>query len=152
LASPGGPWGQSAIPFLFATNGRPYLRQIAEKSGVWFLDVRRTANHPRALESWYTPEGLTQLHEQDLDAAEQRLAAEPTDYLPLRDYQADAVRAVEAAITAGRRELLVAMATGTGKTVTCIGLVYRLIKSRRFRRVLFLVDRTALGEQSTDAF
>src|SRR5690606_36516722 len=42
--------------------------------------------------------------------------------------------------------------TGTGKTVTCIGLVYRLIKSRRFRRVLFLVDRTALGEQSTDAF
>lgn len=46
----------------------------------------------------------------------------------------------------GRRELLLAMATGTGKTRTCIGIVYRLIKSKRFRRILFLVDRTALGE------
>jgi hypothetical protein len=44
------------------------------------------------------------------------------------------------------------MATGTGKTRTCIGLVYRLIKAGRFRRVLFLVDRTALGEQATNAF
>jgi type I restriction enzyme R subunit len=42
------------------------------------------------------------------------------------------------------------MATGTGKTITCIGLIYRLIKTRRFRRILFLVDRTALGEQAAD--
>ena len=43
------------------------------------------------------------------------------------------------------------MATGTGKTRTCIGLCYRLIKSGRFRRVLFLVDRNALGQQTADA-
>ena len=43
------------------------------------------------------------------------------------------------------------MATGTGKTRTCIGLVYRLLKTRRFRRVLFLVDRSALGHQATGA-
>jgi len=52
----------------------------------------------------------------------------------------------------GRREILLAMATGTGKTRTCIGLIYRLIKSGRFERVLFLVDRTALGIQAQDAF
>ena len=47
--------------------------------------------------------------------------------------------------------MLVAMATGTGKTRTCIGICYRLIKAKRFRRILFLVDRTSLGEQTGDA-
>jgi type I site-specific restriction endonuclease len=131
--SPGGPWGEFAVPFLFATNGRPFLRQIAEKSGIWFLDARLGTNHPRTLEAWHTPEGLSQLLQQDIAAANARLQAEPTDYLPLRDYQAQAIRTIERHIAAGRRELLVAMATGTGKTITCIGLAYRLVKSKRFR-------------------
>jgi len=69
-----------------------------------------------------------------------------------REYQRRAIHAVEAALAEGRREMLLAMATGTGKTRTCIGLCYRLLKTRRFRRVLFLVDRTALGRQTGDAF
>jgi type I restriction enzyme R subunit len=44
------------------------------------------------------------------------------------------------------------MATGTGKTRTCLGLVYRLLKTNRFRRILFLVDRTTLGEQTENVF
>ena len=48
--------------------------------------------------------------------------------------------------------MLLAMATGTGKTKTCIALIYRLLKAQRFRRVLFLVDRSALGEQAANAF
>ena len=44
------------------------------------------------------------------------------------------------------------MATGTGKTRTILGMIYRFIKSNRFRRILFLVDRTALGEQAADVF
>lgn len=48
--------------------------------------------------------------------------------------------------------MLLAMATGTGKTKTCIALIYRLLKAQRFRRVLFLVDREALGEQAANAF
>ncbi len=43
------------------------------------------------------------------------------------------------------------MATGTGKTLTCIALMYRLLRQKRFRRILFLVDRTALGEQTETA-
>jgi len=149
-AAPGGPWGEYNVPFLFATNGRPFLRQIAEKSGVWFHDARLETNHPRVLETWYTPEGLWQLLQQNIPAANERLERESTDYLPLRDYQERAIRVVERQIADGGREMLVAMATGTGKTITCIGLVYRLIKSKRFRRVLFLVDRTSLGEQAVD--
>jgi type I restriction enzyme, R subunit len=151
-SDPGGPWGDYKIPFLFSTNGRPYLRQIKTKSGTWFLDARRSTNHPDALDGWYTPEGLKALLAQDHDAAEAALATEPTDYLGLRDYQVDAIGSVEAAVVAGQREMLLAMATGTGKTRTALGLIYRLIKAKRFRRVLFLVDRTALGEQALGAF
>jgi type I restriction enzyme R subunit len=147
----GGPWDKYRVPFLFATNGRPYLRQLETKSGIWFLDARRNSNISTALEGWYTPEGLRERLKLDVDAAHEQLEREPTDYLGLRDYQLDAIAAIEKGLAAGRRELLVAMATGTGKTRTCIGLVYRLLKTRRFRRVLFLVDRSALGEQATGA-
>jgi type I restriction enzyme, R subunit len=148
----GGPWGQYRVPFLFATNGRPYLRQLEQKSGVWFLDARRPTNHPRALQAWYTPDGLRELRRQDQDRAQEALRAEPTEYLGLRDYQLEAITEVEKALEEGHRQVLIAMATGTGKTRTFIGLVYRLIKTARFRRVLFIVDRTALGEQAIGAF
>ncbi|HZU84666.1 MAG TPA: DEAD/DEAH box helicase family protein, partial [Polyangiaceae bacterium] len=149
---PGGPWATYRVPFLFATNGRPYLKQLEQKSGIWFLDARRKTNHPRALPEWYTPSGLQELRRQDLAVAEERLRAEPTDYLSLRDYQVNAIRAIEKALEEGRRAALVAMATGTGKTRTFIGLIYRLIQAQRFRRVLFLVDRNALGDQAINAF
>lgn len=149
--SPGGPWGEYKVPFLFSTNGRPYLKQLKTKSGIWFLDARRDSNHPRALVSWYSPLGLKQLLSQEIAEAEQQLESESSDYLPLRYYQRDAVQAIEDAIKAGQREMLVAMATGTGKTRTCIGICYRLIKAKRFRRILFLVDRTSLGQQTADS-
>jgi type I restriction enzyme R subunit len=47
--------------------------------------------------------------------------------------------------------MLVAMATGTGKTFTTIGLIYRLMKSGMARRILFLVDRRALAAQAARA-
>lgn len=150
--APGGPWGNYMIPFLFAANGRPFLRQLATKSGIWFLDARRSDNLSRPRDGWCSPDTLLAMLAQDIDEAHAKLEVEPTEYLGLRDYQVAAIRAIEAAIADGRRECLLAMATGTGKTRTCIGLTYRLLKTRRFRRVLFLVDRSALGEQTASAF
>jgi type I restriction enzyme R subunit len=147
----GSPWGQHKVPFLFATNGRPFLRQLRTKSGIWFLDARRSENHPVPLEGWYTPEGLLDLLRQNVDEAHAKLKVEPMPYID-REYQRSAILAVEKGLEDGKRALLVAMATGTGKTRTCIGLCYRLLKTKRFRRVLFLVDRNALGKQTADAF
>ncbi|MBL8483944.1 MAG: DUF4145 domain-containing protein, partial [Rhodocyclaceae bacterium] len=48
-----GAQGEYRIPFVFSTNGRPYLRQLAEQSGVWFCDVRRPENLGHALDGWY---------------------------------------------------------------------------------------------------
>ncbi len=147
----GGPWGKYRVPFLFSTNGRPYLKQLETKSGIWHVDVRRPQNLARALGGWHSPEGLKETLKQDIDAANEKLQAEPIDALGLREYQETAIKAVEAAVAEGKQTCLLAMATGTGKTRTAIGLIYRLIKSGRFRRVLFLVDRSALGKQTGDA-
>lgn len=155
MASPGGPWVDAKrtwrLPFCFATNGRPFLRQIQQKSGIWWRDCRHGTNRARPLEAWYTTEGLTNLLEHDPATADASLAATKPD-LGLRDYQHAAISAIEQAIISGQRDILVAMATGTGKTRTCIGLLHRLLRTDRFHRILFLVDRTALGTQADDAF
>lgn len=148
----GGPWESYRIPFLFSTNGRPYLEQVKDKSGIWFLDGRSATNHPRPLQGWYSAEDLAALFKQDVPAAHAKLASEPMDYLGLRDYQERAIQSVETALDQGQDRFLIAMATGTGKTRLAIGLMYRLLKTERFRRILFVVDRNALGEQAGDKF
>jgi type I restriction enzyme R subunit len=148
-----GPWGRFRVPFAFSTNARPYLAQVAELSGIWFRDLRRAENLRRPLQGWYTPDGLLAVLKQDLNEAHTQLKTESFDYgFSLRDYQIAAIQAAEKTLSEDRRSLLLAMATGTGKTKTAIALVYRLLKTRRFRRVLFLVDRNALGEQAAGAF
>jgi type I restriction enzyme, R subunit len=141
------------VPFVFATNGRPFLQQLRTKSGIWFCDLRRSENLRQPLATWYGTQGLMEALKQDIDQAHTQLQQESFNYgIELRAYQIRAIQAIEASLATGQRDLLVAMATGTGKTKTCIVLVYRLLKTKRFRRVLFLVDRTALGEQTANAF
>ena len=53
---------------------------------------------------------------------------------------------------AGQREMLVAMATGTGKTFTTVALIYRLLASKTAKKILFLVDRKALAAQAVREF
>lgn len=151
-------WGAYKVPFVFATNGRKYLKQIETKSGIWCLDLRRGANAPKALQDWIKPQGLAEKLEQDIDAANAALQNTPFDLLRdpdglnLRKYQISAIEAAEQAVMDGKQTVLLSMATGTGKTRTILGMIYRFIKSDRFKRVLFLVDRTALGEQAQDVF
>ncbi len=156
-AGPGAGWadgqgGHFKVPFAFACNGRPYIKQLAEQSGTWFRDLRSPANLRRPLQDFHTPDGLRDLLKRSREEAEAKLQQEGFAYLKLRDYQENAIRAVEQALADNRRQCLLAMATGTGKTRTIIGLMYRLLKAERFRRILFLVDRSALGQQAIEAF
>lgn len=138
------------VPFAFATNGRPYVKQLATKSGVWHRDLRSPLNAQRALPEWFSPEDLVSKLEQEPKKSAEALAEEPFSYANLRPYQKDAVRAIEEAIAEGRETALISMATGTGKTRMAIALMYRLLKHKRFRRVLFLVDRNTLADQTLD--
>ena len=151
-------WNNYKVPLLFATNGRPYLKQLETQSGIWFLDVRQTSNIPKALQGWMSPDGIEELLERDIDAANNGLKGLAYDILTdpdglnLRDYQVRAIEAAEKAVIEGNDRVLLSMATGTGKTRTVLGLIYRFLFTKRFKRVLFLVDRSALGEQAQDVF
>ena len=153
-----GTWGSYQVPFTFATNGRPYLEQYKTKSGIWFLDLRNPSNVPKALRGWMSPENLLELLGKDIDAGNRALEQMPFDLLRdkdglnLREYQLRAIQKAEQAIMEGKTTALLAMATGTGKTRTVLGMIYRFLKTGRFKRILFLVDRTALGEQALDVF
>lgn len=151
-------WGKYKAPFVFATNGRPYLAQLETKSGIWFLDLRESANMPKALRGWISPDGMLKLLESDIEKADKALQTLPYEFLRdkdglnLRQYQLNAIQAAENAVINGQKNILLAMATGTGKTRTVLGMIYRFLKTGRFNRILFLVDRTALGEQAEDVF
>lgn len=69
-----------------------------------------------------------------------------------RPYQIQAIRAVFEAMEERKRKFLLIMATGTGKTRTCIAMVDGLMRAGWISRVLFLVDRIALRDQAVEAF
>ncbi|MCP4052303.1 MAG: type I restriction-modification system endonuclease [Mesoflavibacter sp.] len=155
-----GEWRNYKVPFLFSTNGREFLEQIKTKSGVWFLDVRNERNISKPLRGWYSPEGLVELYKRDISESNTKLKDSNIDYLQdraglsLRDYQISAIKSIEDLVVnkPDRKKALLAMATGTGKTRTIIGLCYRLIKANRFKRILFLVDRRLLAIQAINNF
>jgi type I restriction enzyme R subunit len=62
------------------------------------------------------------------------------------------IRNLEQSLRENRSRSLIQMATGSGKTFTAIGFIYRLIKFAGARRVLFLVDRGNLGRQTKKEF
>src|SRR5437867_3041009 len=66
--------------------------------------------------------------------------------------QIEAIRNLERSLAGNKRRALIQMATGSGKTYTAVNFVYRLIKLAGARRVLFLVDRGNLGDQTLKEF
>lgn len=66
--------------------------------------------------------------------------------------QIKAINNLEQSLRENRPRALIQMATGSGKTFTAINFIYRLIKFGGARRVLFLVDRGNLGDQTLKEF
>lgn len=130
------------VPFLYSTNGE--IR--------WFHDIRDPLNRSRRIARFHTPAALAELITRDFVADCAALAATPNSLPRLRPYQIEANTATERAIAGRKRQMLVAMATGTGKTFTTVNQVYRLMRSGVGQRILFLVDRRALAAQAVRAF
>jgi type I restriction enzyme R subunit len=74
-----------------------------------------------------------------------------TGLLP-RYYQDVAVRRALKAIGDGRKRLLLALATGTGKTYIASQIAWKLYQTKRANRVLFLADRIFLRDQAYNDF
>jgi type I restriction enzyme R subunit len=67
-------------------------------------------------------------------------------------FQEVAIKRVIEEILKGKRRLLLTMATGTGKTYVAFQVVWKLVKSGYFRRVLYLADRLFLRDQAYNEF
>ncbi len=132
------------VPFLYSTNGEV----------IWYHDIRHELNRSREVEGFHTPSALLEFLGRDFESAFAKLAMLPNDHprIMARPYQSDANAEIEKAIMARKRHMLVAMATGTGKTFMMVNEVYRLMKSGVAKRILFLVDRRALAAQAVRAF
>ncbi len=127
------------LPFCFYTNG----------VDIFFWDI---GNHPpRKIYAFPTLDDLERLRH--IQIYQQPLNSQLIDTdIAGRDYQIGAIRAVMEGIEKKRRNFLLVMATGTGKTRTTIALVDALMKAGIVKRILFLVDRIALLEQAIEAF
>ena len=135
-------YGEHRVPFLFSTNGKE----------IWHHDVRHALNRSREIAQFHTPDALREAYGRDFEKECAALLATPNDRPGLRPYQRDANTETEKAIAERKRRIMVAMATGTGKTFTTVNQVYRLMKSGVGKRILFLVDRRALAAQAVRAF
>jgi len=129
----------SELPFCFYTNGHD----------IFFWNLENSP--PQKVIGFPSKDDLERY--QYIRKNRKPLAAEliNTD-IAGRGYQIRAIRSVMEAIEKKRNKFLLVMATGTGKTRTCIALVDALMRAGWAERVLFLVDRVALREQALGAF
>ncbi len=142
-----GTWREYKVPFLYSTNGET----------ICYLDVRNEKNIQHELMEFHNAIALEEKFNQETIDYEGWLKKNPIENYynsdkKLYPFQMKAIKAVENAILDQKQEMMLAMATGTGKTFTTISLIYRLLEAKIVKRVLFLVDRTALAEQAVTAF
>lgn len=134
---------QLDVPFIFLSNGEE----------VWFRDKGQDA-HFRRVETIFSQDDLARrkaardIRRNPLDIAiDTRIAGGGG-----RLHQTACIDAVCREIVAGRRKMLVEMATGTGKTRTAAALLKRLFDANWATRALFVVDRNTLAIQTENAF
>lgn len=127
------------LPFCFYTNGHD----------IYFWDLDNYP--PKKVYGFPTRDDLERYSY--IRKARKQLAGELINTkIAGRNYQIASIRAVMEAVEKRKRKFLLVMATGTGKTRTCIALVDALMRAGWAERVLFLVDRIALRDQTLEAF
>lgn len=137
-----GEWRGYKVPFLYSTNGEL----------IFHLDVRKKENTSCQLSDFHSPQALLDKMSRDTGIAERWFKNNPVSEIErLRYYQEEAIEAIEKALCECRKTMLLAMATGTGKTFTAVSLIYRVLKSGYAKRILFLVDRRVLAAQALAA-
>ena len=135
------------IPFVFSSNGDGFL--FHDKTGN-AEQIETTL----ALDEFPSPEELWSRYKvwKKLEPVTEKLITSPSyQYIsnePPRYYQQLAINRSIEAIARGEKRILLAMATGTGKTRTAFNIIWRLWKTGKAKRILFLADRNILVDQT----
>lgn len=115
---------------------------------VLFKDMRDPKPRSRRLFAFHKPEMLLEWVKQH-ESLRFKLQHLPIlDTSGLRDCQIEAIEGLERSLAKDEPRSLIQMATGAGKTFTACTFSYRLIKYAGAKRILFLVDRNNLGDQT----
>jgi type I restriction enzyme R subunit len=134
------------VPFAYSSNGDAFLEHDrTATSGIVTREIP-IDQFPTPEELWArycAAKGLTQCQQkvttQDYYDGSQKAP---------RYYQLIAINRTVEAIARGENRILLVMATGTGKTYTAFQIIWRLWKSGAKKRILFLVDRNILADQT----
>ena len=135
------------VPFAYSSNGDAFLEHDRTGTGG-------TVEREIPLDQFPTPEELWARYRaaKGYTAAQEAVATQ--DYYDdgsgktPRYYQLIAINRTVDAIARGENRILLVMATGTGKTYTAFQIIWRLWKSGAKKRILFLVDRNILADQT----
>jgi type I restriction enzyme, R subunit len=147
----------NSLPDLLTGGAEVKLPFLYESTGIetYFRDARDPAPRSRRVFTFHRPDTLAEWAAEP-DTLRARLKALPTAHplvtAGMRDCQVEAITGLEQSFADDRPRALIHMATGAGKTYTACAFAYRLIKHAGARRILFLVDRSNLGEQARDEF
>ena len=147
----------SALPEFLAQLAGTHVSQLPflyESTGVetFFRDMRDPAPRARGVFNFHRPETLAEWADHPITLRERLQHLPPLDVHGLRQCQIEAVTNLEKSHAQDLPRALIQMATGAGKTFTAATFAYRLIKHAGARRILFLVDRTNLAEQTMAEF
>ncbi|MBI5803976.1 DEAD/DEAH box helicase family protein, partial [Candidatus Pacearchaeota archaeon] len=121
-----------------------------------FRDLRVEDSKHHELFTFHTPRALKLLDTYNLQESNDQLVSNFTQSgeKGLRYYQSEAINQIDRALKDKKQKILLHMATGTGKTFTVVSSVFRFLSTnpKRFKRILFLVDRRELADQAVTAF
>jgi len=135
------------VPFAYSSNGDGFLEHDRTgRSGPVEREI--------TLDQFPTPDELWARYSRakGYSTAQETIATQ--DYFDdgsgksPRYYQLTAINRTVDAIARGENRILLVMATGTGKTYTAFQVIWRLWKSGAKKRILFLVDRNILADQT----
>jgi type I restriction enzyme R subunit len=135
------------LPFVFSSNGDGFVFHDRTEAGGPIEQNLTLSEFPSPAVLWARYRTWKGLPEEADSLVLQDYHSESTERGP-RYYQATAVNAAIEAVAKGQNRLLLVMATGTGKTYTAFQIIWRLWKAGRKKRILFLVDRNILADQT----
>jgi type I restriction enzyme R subunit len=137
------------IPFIFSSNGDAFLfHDKTVKSGSIETEIPLAA-FPSPEQLWQKYKAFKGISDEVAPVVAQDYFSDGSNRAP-RYYQQIAINRTVKAIARneGNNRHLLVMATGTGKTYVAFQIIYRLWKSGRKKRILFLADRTSLIDQT----
>jgi type I restriction enzyme R subunit len=135
------------VPFAYSSNGDAFLEHDRTGSGTTVSREIPLDQFPSPAELWARYQKAKGYTDEQARVATQDYYDDGSGKAP-RYYQLIAINRTVEAIARGENRILLVMATGTGKTYTAFQIIWRLWKSKAKRRILFLVDRNILADQT----